>query len=374
MDIAVVHNLPSGGHKRALFEQMKILAKRHTLDLFTLSSADKSFLDLSQFANRCYEVKYNYPKHFPQSVISIYRDLPKAYRKLADKINLGCYNVIFVNPCFLTQAPYILKYLKAPTVYFCAETRREFYEKIPRQIKRFNYFMTYPFRYPIKLVDRENVKFAGRVIVSSNFAKEKVDEAYGVSSDVNYLGVDINVFKLLNLKKENMVLTVGALNLLKGHDFIINSLSLIPQNLRPKLVIVGCSGVEKNYLMKLALNKKVRLEVKENITDSQLVKLYNEAKLFLFAALREPFGLVLLEAASCGLPILAVNEGGSVEIVSGEIGVLTKRNEFQFALKIREMLKNKITFEEKIKRHNFVRKNWSWQKSVEKLEFYLDQT
>ena len=49
MNIAVFHNLPSGGGKRALYEQVRRLSEKHTIDVYTLSSADHDFGDLRPF-------------------------------------------------------------------------------------------------------------------------------------------------------------------------------------------------------------------------------------------------------------------------------------------------------------------------------------
>lgn len=46
MKIAVYHNLPSGGGKRALFEMTRRLAEQHTVDVYTLSTAEHEFCDL----------------------------------------------------------------------------------------------------------------------------------------------------------------------------------------------------------------------------------------------------------------------------------------------------------------------------------------
>ena len=46
MKIALFHNLPSGGAKRAVYEWIKRLSQKHKIDVFSLSTADHNFLDL----------------------------------------------------------------------------------------------------------------------------------------------------------------------------------------------------------------------------------------------------------------------------------------------------------------------------------------
>src|SRR3989344_4930909 len=268
MRIAVVHNLPAGGQKRALFELVKRLSAKHQLDLFILNGTNESFLPLTKFVQHVYRFPYHQPEKFPYSVISVYTDLKKAYSQMAERINSGKYDVAFVHPCYLTQAPYVLRYLKIPSLYSCPEPKREFYENI-----------------------------------------------HGREVWLNYPGVDSDLFKPLNIKKENFVLSVGALTLLKGHDFIINSIAIIPKNERPSLVIAGPEGNETVYLKNLAKEKRVELKLEMNISDENLIRLYNQARLFLYAPLNEPFGLVILEALSCGLAVLSTGGGGIPEIL-----------------------------------------------------------
>lgn len=359
MRIAVVHNLPPGGQKRALDYQIKLLSRNHKVDIYSPS-----------------DFSYKYPPHFPSSVISIYFSLPDVYKLMAEKIDKKKYDVVYIQPCFLTQAPYVLRYLKTPTVYYCPEPRREFYETIPRKSNFFTYCVTLPFRYPIKYIDRENVSRATRILTNSAYSQELIKKIYKKDSYINYLGVDTDLFRNTSEVSLSLpVLTVGEMSLHKGHDFIIRSLSLIPEKMRPKLIIIGHGGSEKNYLLRLAERNKVKLELKEDISDRELVAIYNKVPVFIYASHREPFGMVLLEALACGLPVVAVSEGGVGEIVTNSrLGILVRRDEREFA---REILKHirqaqyKRVQEERTYRHEWVKKNWSWEKSVNELEKHL---
>ena len=117
MKIAVVHNLRPGGAKRVLYEQVKRLSKNHLIDIYTFTSANDRYFPLNNLVSNYYEIEYAYPEHFPASVISIYWQLPKAYQKMANIINSGSYDLAYIFPCFLTQAPYILRYLKMQKNY-----------------------------------------------------------------------------------------------------------------------------------------------------------------------------------------------------------------------------------------------------------------
>jgi glycosyltransferase involved in cell wall biosynthesis len=133
----------------------------------------------------------------------------------------------------------------------------------------------------------------------------------------------------LDLEKRNFVLSVGSLTPLKGFDFLIRAMAELPEAGRPRLVIVSNfqNPPEKTYLEGLAGELHVELELLNNVSDQRLVELYNQAKMVLYAPVREPFGLVPLEAMACGTPVVGVCEGGVLEtVLDGETGILVERD------------------------------------------------
>lgn len=374
MTLAVVHNLPHGGQMRALYHQVKQLSLKHTIDLYSLSTSDNSNLSLKDFISKSYIFDYSKPKHFPQSVYNIYFVLPTVYKKMADQINSRNYDAVLVHPCFLTQSPYILRYLKAPSLYYCPEPKREFYENFPRVGNRLRYNLTLPFRLPLKNIDRQNAKKSTLILTNSQYSKKVIDQAFCVNAKVNYLGVDANLFSPKNIPKKNMVLSVGELSSHKGFDFIIRSLALIPVNYRPEYLIIGRMGDETTYLKNLAKERGVSLVIKNKINDQELINHYHQSKVFLYASRHEPFGLAILEAAACGLPVLAVNEGGVSEILTTEILSRTvERNELSFSKALGELSHLQITDKQLLHQHEFIKKRWSWEKSASELENYISQ-
>lgn len=384
MKIAVFHNLPSGGAKRALYEQVKRLAQNNIVDTYTFETANHEFCDLRQASN----VHKIYSYHsiissatlrkvilfasriniFPLPVLLVYFLLPKVHQRISNDIDNEKYDVAYVCPDLLTQAPYLLRYLKTPTVYFCTEPKREFYEHIPRVSKRLTYLLTYVFRYPLKLIDRTNAAAAKVILVNSFFSQSTVKKCYGRNAEVNYPGVDNSLFIDRKLPRQNRVISVGALNLLKGHDFVIRAISLIPKKDRPVLQLVGNGGEDKNFLISLAKTLEVPLEIMENSTDKNIVNYYNTAKVLAYAPLNEPFGLVILEAFACGLQVIGVEEGGAKELKN-------KFSSIRFLGRIPKLWSNEI--QKKMTEYtkyssnkydlNTLKNNFSWDRSAYEL-------
>jgi glycosyltransferase involved in cell wall biosynthesis len=171
---------------------------------------------------------------------------------------------------------------------------------------------------------------------------------------------------------------VGALQPLKGFDFLIESMALIPLLQRPQVSIVGNSEAPgyRRFLENLAKERGVDLQVEVGLPLAELVCRYNEAALLAYVPYNEPFGLVPLEAMACGTPVLAVAEGGVLEsVVDGVNGRLLPRDPHQFAATIQSWLENpQLSRQLAEQGRAYVLQKWSWDEVAVNLETYLEQT
>ncbi len=122
-----------------------------------------------------------------------------------------------------------------------------------------------------------------------------------------------------------MILSVGSLIPLKGFQTIIEALPGILRNDNSiELHIIG-EGSYRDTLSKLALSKGVSGHVffAGYRPNSELVKWYNAADLFCLASFREGWPNVVMEALSCGTPVVATRVFGTPEILtSSDLGIL----------------------------------------------------
>jgi glycosyltransferase involved in cell wall biosynthesis len=366
MKIAIFHNLPSGGAKRALYGLVKGLINAGCfIDAYTLSTAEEEFWPLKDIVDNLTvlpvrrtlsglvksALKYVLPiREYKVSLA----DLEEAQKRLSAIIDKGGYDIVFVEQDRYTMSPFILKYLDTPHVYYCPQPRRSseailriLTESISSSLlKRMWRSYITP---RLDRIDRENASYANIILTNSYFSRETILRVYGMNSFVSYLGVDVELFRPLKTERGPYVLSVGAISPAKGYDFIIKALTLIEEGIRPRLIIVGNWSWKpyENHIKKLAAGEGVNLEIKTIIDDLELVELYNKAQLCVYAPYLEPFGLVPLEAMACGTPVVAVREGGIREsVVHQESGLLTERDEQQFAEAIKQLLldKNKHHF------------------------------
>ena len=124
-----------------------------------------------------------------------------------------------------------------------------------------------------------------------------------------------------------LVLYVGRLDREKSVDRVLLAFDRIAGTVAPaRLWLVG-QGKEGEALRRLAerLPNGDRIHFAGVREHARLVPWYQAADLFLFASETETQGLVLAEAAACGLPAVAVTAPGCDEVVrDGESGILTK--------------------------------------------------
>lgn len=395
MHIAIYHNLSSGGAKRTLMEAAKRLATRHRIDFYTLTSADQEFADLRTFgaSHKVYEFKplplMSFPfGRFNQALRLVdLKRLRRLSRVIALDIEEGSYDIVIVHPCRFENSPSILYYLRnVPVVYYCHEPLRLMYEQLPprpydkgngRWRQALNRMDPLPGLYQsaLKDGDRRNVRSSSGVLVNSEFVRAAVQRIYNVDSQVSYHGVDANRFRPLSVEGRPLLLSVGSLTRLKGFDFLVEAVARIPMDSRAKLVIVSNFELdqEREYLGRLAGELEVELEIICNVSDHEFIELYNRASVVVYAPIREPFGLVPLEAMACGIPVVAVREGGVQEsIVHEHTGLLIERDPVRFAEAIHLLLSNpKLAKEYGHNGRQHVLQNWTWEKAVTVLEKLL---
>ncbi|RMF34800.1 MAG: glycosyltransferase family 1 protein [Chloroflexi bacterium] len=393
MRIAVYHNLHSGGAKRTLFEEVRRLSPRHHLDLFSLSSADHRFGDLSPFVHHSTIYPFHPGPRFRSPfgrlnqgvrLLDLLR-LRRLSRRIAAEIDAAGYDVVLVHPCQYTQSPLVLTFLRTPTVYYCHEPLRKLYEPpVPRPYRKPSTGrrlldgvdpLLRAYRVALRRADRVSLRSASRVLVNSRFTQENVRQLYGVESRVCPHGVDTEQFRPLDLPRDGTVLSVGALTPNKGFDFLIEGIARIADGRRPSLLIISnyAESQERAYLEALAAERGVSVTFRTGVSNEELVAAYNRAALVAYTPVREPLGLVPLEAMACGTPVVGVREGGVPETVRhGETGLLVERRPEALAQAIRRLLEDPALARQMGERgRRYVCEQWGWEQAVAALEEHL---
>ena len=125
--------------------------------------------------------------------------------------------------------------------------------------------------------------------------------------------------------RSRFILFTGGLDFRKNMTAVLQAFSLLPPELQRKyqLVIVCALGSEGRAILESFAERygiKESLVLTNQIPQTTLVTLYNACELFVFPSLYEGFGLPVLEAMSCGAPVVASNTSSIPEVL-GDAGI-----------------------------------------------------
>lgn len=157
---------------------------------------------------------------------------------------------------------------------------------------------------------------------------EVAKKASGLPMEVIYNGIDTDFFIPTKNPKKDYLLFVGRLSRAKdGRGNFLDPKGVlhainVAEKLKEKLLIVGNVEERRFYdeLIKPRLTDNIRFigEPQEEpmLSREQMRELFQNAKALLFPInWEEPFGLVMVEAMSCGTPVIGFNRGSVSEII-----------------------------------------------------------
>jgi len=143
-----------------------------------------------------------------------------------------------------------------------------------------------------------------------------------------------------------VLLFVGRIQPLKGLDVAVQALAQLHAKNAQLIVVGGASGSDGNDELEKVMQLARGLGVHNNIrfvepqAHHMLSTYYRAADVVVVPSRSESFGLVALEAAACGIPVVASAVGGLLTIIdNGETGYLVPhRDPALFAEHIDELL------------------------------------
>jgi phosphatidyl-myo-inositol dimannoside synthase len=179
---------------------------------------------------------------------------------------------------------------------------------------------------------------ADLVIANSEHTKQLLTRDWKLSEHkiaVMHPGVDTKIFRpaardmavraRLGWTDRRVVLTVGALQKRKGQDMLIRALPAIRQQCPDVLFAMAGEGWEQAYLEGLAREVNVLdlVQFRGIPDEAELVECYQQCDLFALPNRQvgwdiEGFGIVLLEAQSCGKAVIAGKSGGTAEAMQAD--------------------------------------------------------
>lgn len=228
-----------------------------------------------------------------------------------------------------------------------------------------------------------------RVIANSDYTKNLVRHI-NPAANVEALPLGVNTEFFKPFKKDTItaklrICTVSRILQFKGHDFILQTMSKLPQQYRDKIEwhIAG-TGSFSDTLKILVQESVIANQVHFHgfVSDMDLPGFYNASDLFILPTRQveqstqvEGFGLVFLEAQSCGTPVIGSHTGGIPDAIEPKNGgwLITQDNEKELTSIIKEIIDNPpILQKQSFLARQRVLQKCSWQQYIENLKQLME--
>lgn len=143
-------------------------------------------------------------------------------------------------------------------------------------------------------------------------------------------------------RNKHVVIWVGRIAAIKGLQYLIGAFEKVLEQIDARLIIVG-EGSEQSAIENLVVQKGLKEKVRFAGFQSNPYRYMSRSSVFAFPSMSEGFGMVLVEAMACQLPVVSADcEAGPNEILqNGKCGILVPvADESAMAKAIVTMLSN----------------------------------
>lgn len=185
------------------------------------------------------------------------------------------------------------------------------------------------------LIFRQCIKYvlnrSSYVIAQSSNTRENTEKYYFPQKEIGIIPLPYEEVAFDAVKRSDLglhegdiyLISVGRIVKRKGYDYLVRALARIKAH-NVKLIILG-EGPEKEHIRKLIKEEQLeeRVILPGFVSETQKFQYLSCSDIYVLSSIHEGFGIVLQEAMQVGLPIVATNYGGQVDVVKdGENGLL----------------------------------------------------
>ncbi len=160
------------------------------------------------------------------------------------------------------------------------------------------------------------------IVAQSSNTRKNALEIYKPKKDIKIIPLPYEPFNFKKVSRKDLgldkskkyIIGCGRMVSRKGFDFFIKVLAKLPTEYGG--IILG-EGPEKDNLLKIAkkLNIMDRLHLPGFVSEEKKFQYLDNSDVFFLSSRHEGFGIVLQEAMQVGLPIVATDNGGQVDLV-----------------------------------------------------------
>ncbi len=174
-----------------------------------------------------------------------------------------------------------------------------------------------PFRWAVRSALRQ----ATKVVAQSTDIKKYAKELYSPGREISVIPLGFPPADFtLKPREENdkfHIVSMGRMAKVKGYDILIKAVEILKEKKENVYLTLIGDGQERANLEKLTFGSDLKNYVKFTgwVMGEEKFQYLSANDLYVMSSLHEGFGVVLLEAMTCGLPIVATNEGGQTDII-----------------------------------------------------------
>jgi glycosyltransferase involved in cell wall biosynthesis len=168
----------------------------------------------------------------------------------------------------------------------------------------------------------------------------------------------------LETAREKVVLHVGAIQKRKNLVRLVNAFESLPEDWR--LVLAGGPGYGAAAVTEAIRQSPAgqRIQITGYLSNRELASWYWKASIFVFPSLDEGFGMPVLEAMACGVPVIASN-GSALPEVCGEAAILVNPlDQDEITKKLKDLAGNSEQKRELIRRGFARASQFRWGEAV----------
>lgn len=230
-----------------------------------------------------------------------------------------------------------------------------------------------------KIVVPRVVKQSKKVVTVSHFEKNRIADFFGMKNQETitaiYNGVSEHFKPITNadeLKRvklkynlpDNYLFFLGNTDPKKNTKGVLKAFSdfLKQTGLDYKLVMLDYDGDELNKLLNYIGDKalKDKIVLTGYVVNTDLPAIYSQCKIFLYPSLRESFGIPMLEAMACGVPVITSNTSSMPEVSGDAAHIIDPTKPEEITSGIIKILDDK-TYQEMLCKKGLERqKQFSW--------------
>ncbi len=240
-----------------------------------------------------------------------------------------------------------------------------------------------------KKILEKNVNYAKYLASTSNVMAEELKRQVNISDKKIYItpfGVDVEKFKNIKLKRDDNSINIGTIKALEekyGIKYAILAVKKLKNDLIKegknqlsdsiKYYIYG-DGSEKELLLKLIEDEKLEKDVflMGKIPNNRVPEVLNNMDIFIATSIvNESFGVAVVEAMACELPVVATNADGFMEVVDDNVTgyIVERKNIDNIAIALNKLVSDNELRKNmgKCGRESAIR-NYNWKENVKYME------